>query len=83
MKIGNKTSLNITCPACGKQIHQTVGWFTEPGQSCPHCGTPVESEAYRKGFEEIERKLSGGLIKAGDQLAEALRRIGDIKIGRD
>ena len=80
MSFDDNTSLNITCQACGMQIYKTVGWFKQPGQSCPHCNTPIDSEAQRNGIAELEDKLAKGLVTAGKQISKALRKIGNIKL---
>lgn len=54
-------SMNITCPACGKDTHKVIDELIHNNAvTCAHCARVINitSEGWRSSIEEIAEKLS-------------------------
>lgn len=54
-------TIGVTCPKCGNQIEQTIGWLkTNDKVACPGCRSElvIDSEKLFSGIEKAEKAVS-------------------------
>lgn len=54
-------TIGVTCPKCGNQIEQTIGWLKSNDKViCPGCGTDftINSERLSAGLKKAEEAFS-------------------------
>ena len=54
-------TIGVTCPKCGNQIEQTIGWLkSNDNVTCPGCGSDfiINSEKFFAGIEKAEEAFS-------------------------
>ncbi|HBF33930.1 TPA: hypothetical protein DDW35_05150 [Candidatus Sumerlaeota bacterium] len=52
------SEVDFSCPKCGKEFQQTLGWFKRQKNFCPICGSVFDSTAFMKQMEVVEKMLS-------------------------